>query len=226
MSLRPFISPHQYGGSTLVTGPLIEPVTATELQTHLRVNNITFPDMDAEVLITVAREYLEEITALTMIDQTWELTLDNWPGFRDIWWDGVRDGAITELNRNQNQIVELDRYPLDSITSITVFSANSTPTVINVVDTFDVDTKQTPGRFTIKSGGTWPTYDRQLNAIEIVYIAGYGLLATDVPAPIKRAILQAAAYLYTHRGDGCDVESAYKKSGAASLLGIYDVKRI
>ena len=81
---------------------------------------------------------------------------------------------------------------------------------------------------TIQRGATWPTALRANNAIEISYTSGYGDAAADVPAPMKRAVKQMAAYLYQNRGDGCgcDTSQAFTDSGAASILSAYKVSRI
>ena len=42
---------------------------------------------------------------------------------------------------------------------------------------------------------------RVANAIEVVYVAGYGDAASDVPAPLKLGMMQHIAYLYDQRGD-------------------------
>jgi len=54
-------------------------------------------------------------------------------------------------------------------------------------------------------------------AIVVVYEAGFGPDASDVPAQIRQAILMLAAWLYEHRGQ-CDAADGVYKSGAASML--------
>jgi len=41
-----------------------------------------------------------------------------------------------------------------------------------------------------------------------------------VPAALRLAIIQMAAYMFEHRGD-CDTDNAMKMSGAKSLVGSY-----
>jgi len=65
---------------------------------------------------------------------------------------------------------------------------------------------------------------REINAIEIVYTAGFGDAATAVPPVVKRAVKQIAAYLYTHKGDDCGADDALAAAG--SLLDAYRVKRL
>jgi hypothetical protein len=115
--------------------------------------------------------------------------------------------------------VELPRWPLTSITSVTVYDEDSNAVVVTVADTFDVDTYRLPGRVTLKRGAVWPVALRANNAIQIVYVSGHANAAA-VPAPMKRAVKQLAAYLYAHRGDDCDPADAWSKSGAESTLNV------
>lgn len=228
MSLRAPIQLYQQRGNVLTVAPASEPVTASELRDHMIVDATTLPDGAANTLIEEARQSIEDMTGLAFINQTWRMTIDRWPQGREEWWDGIREGHISQLYGPGSQIgyVALPRYPLSSITSITTYDEASNATSVTVANVFDVDTQQTPGRIVLKSGQTWPVATRPSNAIQIVYVAGYGASAANVPAPLKRAIKQLAAYMYSHRGDACDVSDAYHASGAARTLGIYKVARI
>jgi uncharacterized phiE125 gp8 family phage protein len=108
---------------------------------------------------------------------------------------------------------------------VTVYDEDSNDTVVSIADTFDLDTYRLPGRITLKRGATWPIALRSNNAIQIIYVAGYANAAA-VPAPIKRAVKEMAAYLYAHRGDECDPTDAWMKSGAQSTLNVYKIARV
>jgi hypothetical protein len=211
----------EFRGHVLETPPATEPVTAQELRGLLRESVDGLPDAEAESLISTAREYIEEITGLAMIDQSWRLSLDAWPRGREPWWDGVRDGHINVLRGGYSQVI-LPRYPLASVTSVTVYNQAGVSSVVDVAATFDIDTYQRPGRMVLKSGAVWPVALRDSNAIQIIYEAGF----TSVPNGLKRAVMQMAASLYTHRGDGCSMADAYTDSGAAALAGVYAVRGI
>jgi len=226
MSLRPAVSLYQQRGSVLITAPGSEPVTAAELRTHLRTDSTELPDAEANALITDARTEIENMTGLAFITQSWRLSLDRWPAGGEAWWDGVREMSITELYRTSTiQSVVLPRWPLASITSITTFDENSNSTSVTTANVFDVDIYQTPGRITLKRGQTWPVALRANNAIQIIYVAGYAN-AASVPSPMKRAIKQLAAFLYSNRGDDCDPKDAYDASGAAGIIAQYKVARV
>jgi uncharacterized phiE125 gp8 family phage protein len=226
MTLRPAIPLYQQRGSVLVTAPATEPVTATELRTHLRVDSTELPDAESNALIAESRQMIEETIGLAFISQSWRLSLDRWPGGAEAWWDGVRQMAISELYAPSYMTsVQLPRWPLASITTVTVFDEDSNSQTVTVADTFDVDTYQIPGRMTLKRGSTWPIALRANNAIQIVYVAGYANAAA-VPATMKRALKQLAAFLYTNRGDTCEPAEAMSKSGANDILAIYKPMRV
>jgi hypothetical protein len=223
MSLRAPVSLYQHRGSVLVTAPTSEPVSAAELRLHLRTDATDFPDAGAYV--TDARQDIENRSGLAFITQTWRVTLDRWPTGGEAWWDGVRDGAASELYGNSMRSVALPKWPLASITSVTVYDEASNSTAVTVANVFDVDAYSRPGRLTLKRGATWPVALRSSNAIEIVYVAGY-TSAANVPSPMKRAIRQLAAYLYSHRGDDCTPDEAYSASGAESIMAQYKPARV
>ena len=223
MSLRARTTFTQYRGHAVVTVPAIEPVTAAELRAHLAETEAGLPDADANALIAEARDLIEEATGLAMITQTWRLSLDRWPSQRGEWWDGVRQGAIADMN-GAPDFVYLPRYPLASIGSVTVYDEAGGGTGVVVADTFDVDTYQKPGRMVLRSGATWPIALRASNAIAVDYVAGFGATAASVPPTLRRAVKQVAAYLYSHTGDDCLPGDALASAG--SLLGAYKVKRI
>lgn len=226
MALRHTANLHQYRGSRVITGPATEPVTAVELREHLRTNEGALSTSAAETHIAAARDYIERATGITMIDQTWMLALDRWPNAREGWWDGVRDGHIDSIHGANRGNVDLPRYPLDSITGMNVYDEAGNATAVTVANVFDIDTYRDPGRMTLKRGASWPVALRSNNAIEITYKAGYGETAADVPAPLRQAVLNLAAHLYAHRGDGCDMQDAYKSSGAAGLVDPFRVVEV
>lgn len=226
MSLRAAVPLYQFRGSVLTSAPASEPVTATELRTHLRTDSTELPDAEANALITDARTEIENMIGLAFITQSWRLSLDRWPAGGEAWWDGVREMSITELyNSNTLQSLTLPRWPLASITSVTTYDEASNATSVTVANVFDVDTYRTPGRITLKRGQTWPVALRGSNAIQIIYVSGYANAAA-VPSPMKRAVKQLAAFLYSHRGDDCDPSQAYVDSGAEAIMAQFKAMRV
>jgi len=218
MALRNPVNYRQYRGHQRVTGPDTEPVTADEVKEQLELDTSdTSIDTRLELYIAAAREQAEAVTGLALITQTWKLTLDHWPNAGEPWWDGVRQGAITDLyHHGRPSDILLPRYPLQSVDSVTADGDN-----VTVADTFIEDTQQQPGRLVIKRGAAWPVVLDNANGVEIEYTAGYGDNASDVHATIRLALIQMAAHMFEHRGDGCTSEDAYRKSGAKAMLDRY-----
>ena len=225
MSLRPSIPLTQHRGHVLETPPSVEPVTAAELRAQLAETADGLPDAQANALIAEARELIEQMTGLALITQTWRMALDHWPAGREVWWDGVRQMAISEIYLpNSIRAVHLPRYPLQSVDTVTVFDDAGNDAAVNIAATFDIDAYRRPGRMVLRNGATWPIALRKSNAIEIEYTAGFGATASTVPATLKRAVKQVAAYLHQHYGDECVPEDAL--GAARGLLEAYAVKRI
>ena len=224
MSLRPARDLYYKRGHVQTVAPAIEPVTAQELRDLLRESSSALPDGFAEDMIAEARELIEENTGLALITQTWLLAFDRWPGRgQDPWWDGTRQWSINELYGADGD-VSLPRYPLQDVDGINVYDQAGNATAVVVSGTFDIDRYRKPGRIALKFGATWPVSLRPTNGVEITYTAGYGDTPADVPASLRRAVKQAAAYLYTHRGDDCcDVDAV---ASVAGMLNQYRVARL
>ena len=182
------------------TDPSIEPVTAEQLDAHLRGDGVLASEEGEFLnsLIESAREYIEEFTSRALITQTYTLVMDTWPTVKggDLgWWDGVRQGSIT---MDQQSYVELPIAPLQSVTSVTTFDDDNSSSVFSSSNYF-LDTITQPGQLILNTGTVWPIFTRTRRGIEIVYTAGYGTAATDVPGALKQAILQLATHWYENR---------------------------
>jgi uncharacterized phiE125 gp8 family phage protein len=227
MSLRPVEKLYPFKGHKQTAAPSAEPVTAAELRTWLEETTTGLPDATANSLITASREAIEEYAGLAMITQTWILVYDRWPSTRSLWWDGVRQGAISEVDgASADTALILPRYPLQSVDGVNVYATDGTATAVSVSTTFDVDVYQKPGRMALKYGKTWPIAGRPINGVEITYISGYGNTASDVPEALKIAIKMMAGHLYAHRGDGCSTEDALNQSGALSMVNKFKAARL
>jgi hypothetical protein len=225
MAIRSPVQAYMPRGSTLVTKPASEPVSVSDVKAQLQIDG-TADDTILAAYITEAREEIEQVNGMAFITQTWRLSLDRWPSGKAEWWDGIKEGSVGDLYGPASFVsLAIPRYPLQTVSSVTVFDEDSNSTAVVIADTFDIDTYSLPGRMSLKFGATWPIALRSNNAIIIQYVAGYGA-AADVPAAIKRAIKQMVAYMYTHRGDDCDPADAYQASGAAQIMGRYRVTRI
>ena len=213
------------------THPTVEPITTEQLDTHLRGDGVLASEEGGllDTLIMAAREYVEEFTRRALIRQSWTLVMDTWPHNSKNeslgWWDGIREGSLTEGAPN---FVELPIGPLISITSVITYDSNNTGTVFADTNYF-ADTNATPGQIILSTGTVWPSFTRTRNGIEIVYVSGYGPTATDVPSPLRQAIKMIAAHWYENREfvkTQSDQNQAVAPLHAQSILNRYRVERL
>jgi uncharacterized phiE125 gp8 family phage protein len=165
-------------GYKLKTAPAVEPVTLEEAKLHLRVDSdCTGEDVLITSLITAARQMVENYTGLALINQTWEMLVDEFP----------------------DDDMALRPAPLSSITSITYTDINGATQTASPTTVYTADTYSLPGAAVLRYGQTWPTVRDIKNAITVTYVAGFGTAASSVPGPIKAAILLLIGHLFEHR---------------------------
>jgi uncharacterized phiE125 gp8 family phage protein len=126
----------------------------------------TTNDPELRRLIQTAREHVETFLRRALITQTWKLTLDDFPA-----------GDIISL-------------PRPNLLTVSTFKYLDWANVEQDVDaaTYTVDTETFPGRIIRKWGESWPLARPEMGAVRIVFTAGYGPAASDVPEAIKHAM--------------------------------------
>lgn len=207
----------------LVTAAIAQPVSNADVKLFLRIDN-TADDALIDSLISVSTTLCEDYTNRSFIKRTYRLWLDHFPACKVFpsntpWWDGTMDGPISLLQRSQ-EYIEIPRAPLFAVTSLSTFDLNDVETVFDSANYLN-DLTNIPGRVVLKYGQTWPVALRVANAVKILFDAGYGLSATQVPEPIKHAIKITCAYLYENREASGDLPSAAK-----ILLNNYRVQKL
>lgn len=160
----------------ITTAPATEPVTATEAKLHCRVDHST-EDAIFTRLIEMARIQCEAISGRAFITRTYTALLDYWPRWT----------------------FELPYPPLATITSIKYYDDAGSAAVTFDSANYYVDTNSEPGRVALLNDADWPsTTLRDINGVEIIYTAGYGV-AADVPDQYKQAMLLLIGHLYENR---------------------------
>ena len=163
----------------LVTPPPIEPVSLDDLRKQLRITD-NLEDKLLTRLIRATRIRCERATRRTLISQTWDWFLDEWP---------VSDGAIP-------------KPPLRSVTYVKYTdSASAVQTWSSTLYLVDAPTGEycARGRLTLGYQQEWPIVRPTANAIQVRFIAGYGDKMEDVPELLAQGMLMDAVRLYEHR---------------------------
>ena len=127
------------------------------------VNNTT-GDPLLLAFIRAAREFVESHTHHALITQTWRLRLDRFP---------------------DSDAIVLPITPVQSITAFTY--VDSTGNTVPFAD-YTLDRDHFPGRVVLNYGASWPAARRQLNAVTIEFVAGFGAAGADVPSAIQAAM--------------------------------------
>ena len=161
----------------ITTEPVAEPIDLAEAKLHCRVDA---DDEDALFarLIYMARVQCEQVARRSFITRTYTAMLDYWP-------------YMTRF--------ELPYPPLVSVTHIKYYDEDGVEATFNAAN-YVVDAHSEPGRIALKSSSSWPSVTlREINGVEIRWVAGYGNNLDDVPDTYRAAMLLLIAHLYEHR---------------------------
>lgn len=186
-------------GSLKIVAPPTAFMSTADAKLFLRVDdNGEDALIDSLVMASVSR--IEEYLNRKLLTQTWAYFLDNFPyANSNQWWDGVRDGAVTELYGPADHI-KIPIGPIQSVTHLKTYSSDGTPSTF-ASGNYTVYTVSPHGRIALNLGQIWPsTILRPVNGIEIQFVCGYGAVG-DVPRPIQQAIRELLAAMYERRGD-------------------------
>lgn len=176
--------PLKYTSRVLVTAPTIEPVTLTEVKSHLR---ITHSDEDTllDAFISSARVYTEKYLSRSLISQTWDFNYNLFP---------ANDDAI-----------EVPLPPLKSVTSVKYYDSDEVQQTWD--DTkYTVDTDAEPALIYANMDESYPSTRIFRKSVTVRAVTGYADsgaspvdLADNIPSTIKTAIQMLVAHLYENR---------------------------
>jgi uncharacterized phiE125 gp8 family phage protein len=155
--------------------PATNPVTLTEAKAHCRVDH-TDDDTLIGLLISSATAHLDGYAGIlgrALVTQTWR---QDFGGFSDP--------------------LRLALCPVASISSITYFDAdNATQTLAGSV--YGLFTDEFGAYVALKPDQSFPSVYSREDAVSVTYVAG--VADSDVPAPIKHAILLLVGHWYANR---------------------------
>lgn len=186
-------------GVQLLSAPASEPVTVDEAKTHLRVD---YSDDDAYIsaLISAAREVVEGRLRRSVFQQTWKLTLDQFPYPAGTLTSSPseKDAYLFPTQYLAQYAIELPRTKVQSVSSIVFTNTDDTDVTLDS-SLYFVDTNSEPARIVPSGGSTWPyvsTY--RPGSIAATFVAGEWDVDT-VPYSIKQAMLLLIGHWYANR---------------------------
>ncbi len=173
------------------TDPVLNPVTDALVEQQLFLGSGESPLVISNA-IKSATDFVERDTDRSLITQTWTMTLDRFP---------VRETIF------------IPKGKIQSITSLKYLDVDDAEQTLTEGTHFTVTTVGTENR--ILPIGSWPDTSTDLHdVVTLVWVSGYGLLDTDIPAWAQRAILLKCQEAY----DRTDVQDSYEATIAASKL--------
>jgi uncharacterized phiE125 gp8 family phage protein len=185
----------------LIAGPATEPVTLSQAKIFMKIDATDDDDL-VGTLLTAARLMVEAAANRVLIHQTWRLVLDQWP----------YDGAL-----------RLPVAPVSAIVAARVFSAAN---VAIPVDAAVLTLEPGNDPPLIRVTATPPAIGRLTRGLEIDVLAGFGAAATDVPAPLRQAVLRLAARWFENRGDVVARDASALPAEIAALIAPYRRARL
>lgn len=188
-----------------ITPPAVEPVSLAFAKTHARVDTEA-DDLYIQSLISVAREYVEDILDITICTTVWEVKYDLFP----IW------------------AIILPRLPMqDRAITVTYRSGDGTYSTLSSANAdFQVDASVLPGRIYPQWARAWPATRGDENSVTVRYTAGYGDDGRTAPAVTKHLICILVAHWYDTRqpavtGAPQSVPQTFETLLAAASMGVY-----
>jgi hypothetical protein len=180
----------------ITTAPGAIAYVLADLKAFLRVAH-TDDDTQLGQMAETATQYIQNYTGRQLVNATYTWKLPSFQPTRenrelDFWFTPAPYGI------RGSKIIQFPVLPLLSITSISYTDTAGNAQTLAAAD-YEVDTVR--GRLMPSAAlGLWPeTSTDVFNPVTIVFVAGYGSAASNVPARIKQALYNIVAYWYENR---------------------------
>lgn len=185
----------------ILNTPATQTVSLTDAKEYLKVDT-SADDNVIQRQIKSAEGLVRQYLSQSLRNETMIAYYDNFPcPEKDMWWDGVKDMAISELSGSQD-FIDIPWGPNVNVTEFVTIDDSDTEYLFPATS-YKVDSTSPHGRVSLTESGVWPTTTLRANqGIKITFTSGYGADVADVPEQIQQAILETIAALYEKRGDG------------------------
>lgn len=171
------------------TPPTAKVLTTAEAKIHLHEDlDDCENDLYIDALVQSATDQVEIFCSRALITQTITLLLDCFP------WNSKMD------------VIYLPMVEIQNVESLKYIDEDGVQILLDP-SLYQVDLLSEPGRIVPAPDESWPaTQIRRINAVEVIYKAGYGDTADDVPEAIKSAMKLLIAGAYEMRESETDIK--------------------
>lgn len=192
----------------VISGPAVLAVSLSTFRDHSKTG-AAVSDSLLTLYLQAAIKYGEQLTRRDFINRTYKTFRDFFPG-NEVF-------NINSLANSGNVGFEIRRSKLQSVNSVKYLKDNVLTTVATSVfyNTFENDYS----KILTLNNQVWPTdADNRLQAIEIEFVAGFGVDDTFIPDCIKEAILLHATQMLQNKGDCDDLNVKNTVPAAAKVI--------
>jgi uncharacterized phiE125 gp8 family phage protein len=204
-----------------IAPPEITPIDIADLKSHLRIDEVDDgQESYLNILIGTAVKYAENYMNRRLITQTWRTYRNNF-----------LDEPCIEIQRNRFQKLTLFKYyDQNGVLQDLLPQLNTMYYITDEPDGYS-QIIPLPGQMFPSIG----QIQQRKQAVIIEFKLGYGDLKTDVPSPLKMALLNHCAFLYANRGDsdnagseasGGSIDNSSLASVPNASMAIYNQYRI
>ena len=173
---------------------IVKPVTLVEAKEWMRIDH-DLDDMLITSLIEAATGHTQDLTRRQWVDDTKTVYWDTFPAEFVLPWTPIDLAAVTTL-----------KYYNTAGVQTTLPAAY-----------YEEDADSVPSRVRLSYGYEWPALQDRTDAIELIWVAGYGTEA-EVPEPPKIAIKMLVAHWYENREAATDGRPVLEVPMAAKAL--------
>jgi uncharacterized phiE125 gp8 family phage protein len=173
---------------TLDTPPSAPPTDAQEGKKFCRID-LAEDDRVVNALIAGAAERVIKVAGRALVTQTWLLRVDS--------FCCEVGGTVVYHDCRHGWTLSPPLAPLQSVTWIKYYDTSGVQQTLDPAR-YVVCPSVGRGRIVPAYGTIWPTAQSRPQAVEVKFVAGYGLAAA-VPSEIKARIWNYVAYCYRNR---------------------------
>ena len=158
------------------------PISVADAKRHLHIEQIeTYYDADLEAYINAAREYIEDFTNLTLFNTTITAKWNRFPS-------------------SPMEPLRLPAWPVSSVTSMAYRDVDGDAVTITVASGVQTSLASVPAYILPLPETEWPeTQVDRVDAVTVVFVAGYGTTDATVPHRIKQAAKLLVGHWFKNR---------------------------
>lgn len=182
---------------SLVTPPSAEIMPLDEAKAHCNIADDTSHDGEIIAAMIAARQHVENVTARSIITQTWDWLVPDFGYWRGVYrFDGTRYPGVSCC-----PAFKIPRPPLISITHLQYLDADGAEQIVDAAN-YRVIAPAGPladyGTLDPINSYSWPSLIAQRDAVRIRFVAGYGG-PENCPEPIRQAVKLLTSDFFENR---------------------------